>query len=144
MSKNEILIEAPRERVFAVLGDASTYSEWVVGAVDVRDADESWPAEGSELHHTQGIGPLVIKDETRVLESEPPAHLVLLAELEPLGSMQVTIDLFEEPGDRTRVRMLEAPASGVLALARNPLSDWLLTGRNVVSLGRLKRLAEAT
>jgi uncharacterized protein YndB with AHSA1/START domain len=142
LSKNEIIIEAPRERVFAVLGDAGLYADWVVGAVEVRDADESWPAPGSELQHTQGIGPLVIKDETRVLESEPPAHLVLLAELEPLGSMQVTLDLYEEPGDRTRVRMLESPASGVLAATRNPLGDWLLAGRNVVSLGRLKRLAE--
>jgi uncharacterized protein YndB with AHSA1/START domain len=142
MSKNEIVIDAPRERVFAVLGDASTYADWVVGAVEVRGADENWPEVGSELHHTQGIGPLVIKDDTRVLEAEPPSHLVLLAELGPAGSMQVTIDLFEEPAGGTRVRMLESPASGAVALTRTPLSDWLLHGRNVVSLNRLKRLAE--
>jgi uncharacterized protein YndB with AHSA1/START domain len=143
LSKNEIIIEAPRERVFAVLGDAGTYADWVVGAVEVRDADESWPDEGSELHHTQGIGgPLVIKDETRVLESEPPSRLVLLAEIEPLGKMHVTIDLFEEPEGRTRVRMLESPAAGFVAATRNPLSDWLLGGRNVVSLKRLKQLTE--
>jgi uncharacterized protein YndB with AHSA1/START domain len=143
LSKNEISIDAPRERVFAVLADATTYADWVVGAVEVRAADESWPDEGSKLHHTQGIGPVVIKDETRVLESEPPSHLVLLAELEPLGKMQVTLDLYEEPDGTTRVRMLESPAAGILAATRNPLSDWLLAGRNVVSLRRLKRLAEA-
>jgi len=141
VSRNEITIGVPRERVFAVLGDASTYADWVVGASDVRDADENWPEAGTKLHHTQLH---VLEDETRVLESDPPGRLVLLAELQALGTMRVTLDLYEEPGGQTRVVMEETPEAGAVAVTRTPLTDLALKGRNVVSLRRLKELAETT
>jgi len=143
LSRNEIVIDAPPERVFEVLSDAGLYADWVVGAAEVRDADDAWPAVGSELHHSQGIRPLVIEDETRVLESEPPRRLVLLAEVEPLGTMRIELDLSGTPGGGTRVVMDEEPQSGVVSAAPGAVVDPLLSRRNVASLERLKGIAEA-
>ena len=143
LSINEILIDVSPERVFAVLNDAGRYADWVVGAAEVRDADDAWPAVGTELHHSQGIGPLVLKDETRVLESDPPRRLVLHAEVEPFGTMRVELDLTPAPEGATLVVMDEQPASGIVAAAPDALVDPLLSRRNVASLERLKELAEA-
>ena len=137
-----ILVHAPPERVFAVLADAGRYAGWVVGADDVRDADDEWPAPGAELHHSQGVRPLVLKDETRVVESEPPRRLVLHAEIEPLGTLLIELALEDEAGD-TRLTMTETPHSGAVRLARNPLGDRLLAWRNGAALRRLKAIAEA-
>lgn len=79
MPRSEIEIAAPPESVWAVLADAQRYWDWVVGAKEVRDADESWPSPGAKLHHSSGVGPLTVEDETRVLESEQPRRLVLHA-----------------------------------------------------------------
>jgi uncharacterized protein YndB with AHSA1/START domain len=143
LSRNEIVIAAPPQRVFDVLSEPGHYADWVVGAADVRDADDEWPAVGSELHHSQGIGPFVLKDETRVLESEPPRRLVLHAEVEPLGTMLIALDLSGTPDGGTRVVMDEQPASGILAAPPDALVDRALSRRNVASLARLKELAES-
>ena len=78
-AENQIEIAAPPERVWAVLADPQCFDDWVVGAQDVRDADASWPAVGSKLHHSTGVGPLTVDDETAVEVAEPPTRLVLLA-----------------------------------------------------------------
>jgi uncharacterized protein YndB with AHSA1/START domain len=142
LSKNEITIAAPLEKVFAVLSDAESYGDWVVGAQDIRDADVEWPAAGTELHHAQGLGPFVLEDTTRVLEADPPHRLVLLARLQAFGAMRITLRLEPDGAEGTRLTIEEAPDDGVVAALRNPLSDWLLAGRNVFSLRRLKELAE--
>ena len=141
MAREEILVDVSPDRVFEVLADPDRYADWVVGAADVRGADDEWPAPGSELHHTQGVGPFTLKDETIVLEAERPSRLVLLAEIEPLGKMRITVEL-EEEGQGTRVTLTEEPESGAVETADNPLSDWLLGKRNTVALQRLKRIAE--
>jgi uncharacterized protein YndB with AHSA1/START domain len=139
---NEIDIDAPPEQVFAVLADAGRYSDWVLGAVEVRGSDAEWPSAGSALHHSTGIGPLTLKDDTRVLEAEPPTRLVLLASTEPLGAMRVTLELEERTAGTTHVVMTEEPASGLLDRLENPLTHWLVGGRNIVSLHKLKGIAE--
>jgi uncharacterized protein YndB with AHSA1/START domain len=58
MPENEVGIDAACERVFAVLADGPRYHEWVMGAADVRAADEEWPAPGSRIHHSTGVGKL--------------------------------------------------------------------------------------
>jgi hypothetical protein len=45
-------------------------------------------------------------------------------------------------GDGTRVHMTEEPVSGPSGALHNPLSDAALAARNVLSLQRLRDLAE--
>jgi uncharacterized protein YndB with AHSA1/START domain len=137
---NEIRIAAPRERVWEVLADAERYAEWVVGAQEVHDADEGYPAEGSALRHRSGIGPLALDDETRVLEQRPCERLVLRAKLRPLGEVEVRFALFEDDGG-TRLEMAEEPVAGALAVV--PGSDLALAARNTLALQRLKSIAES-
>src|SRR5579875_1240477 len=77
-------IAAPRRRVWDVLADGWTYSQWVVGNSRIRAVDENWPAPGSTIHHTIGVWPLAINDETVVERCTPLEELVLLAKLTPL------------------------------------------------------------
>jgi uncharacterized protein YndB with AHSA1/START domain len=141
MAENEVVIRAAREQVFAVLADPYTYSEWVLGASDVRGADASWPQPGSRLHHSTGVGPLTIDDSTEVVASDPPNRLELLAHLGPLGSFAVELVL-EPAGDgQTHVTMREEPVEGI-SKAAGPVGDAAGRVRNKLSLGRLKTLAE--
>ncbi|MFI9640652.1 SRPBCC family protein [Micromonospora sp. NPDC051925] len=50
----EKVIDAPPQRVFDVLADGWTYSDWVVSTVHVRDVDAQWPRVGTRLHHRAG------------------------------------------------------------------------------------------
>jgi uncharacterized protein YndB with AHSA1/START domain len=140
-AENQIEIDASRERVFEVLSDAGLYAEWVVGAVEVRDSDATWPAPGSRMHHSTGVGPATIDDTTEVLACEPPGRLVLLAHVGPLGDFQVELLLADRGGGRTHVRMLEEPVAGVSVHA-GVIGDAAGALRNKLSLTRLKSLAE--
>jgi uncharacterized protein YndB with AHSA1/START domain len=135
-------VAAPPEAVFAVLADASSYGEWVVGSKEIRDAEPHWPAPGSTFHHTQGKGPLVWKDTTSVIESEPPRHLVLEVRVRPWLVNVVELSLEPLNGGRTRIAMYEHPTGGLVARVWNPLFDRLMHARNVEGLRRLGRMAE--
>jgi carbon monoxide dehydrogenase subunit G len=141
MAENEIEIQAPPDRVWAVLGDPHCYDEWVVGAQDVRAADESWPAVGSKLHHSTGIGPLTVDDETSVEAAEPPTRLVLLAKVGTAGAFRVTLELRATPAGTT-VLMHEEAVAGLAG--HTPGADTAIHTRNEFSLSRLKALAERT
>lgn len=134
-------IDAPPERVWAVLADADNYAHWVVGSRDVRDADASFPARGASFHHTFAFGPLDLRDVTEVVESDAPRRLVLHVKARPLGRGTVELDLTAVDGG-THVTMHEGPASPVARLFYNPLMDVVLYGRNVEALRRLAALAE--
>jgi hypothetical protein len=67
----------PPSAVWAVLSDGWLYPVWVVGAARMREVDDDWPAVGSRLHHSVGIWPVLIDDNTEVLESEPDRLLRL-------------------------------------------------------------------
>jgi uncharacterized protein YndB with AHSA1/START domain len=136
---SEIMIAAPRERVWAVLADAERYDEWVIGAQEVHDADEAYPAEGTVLHHRSGLGPLTLDDETRVLEQRPGDRLVLRARLRPLGEVEVRFSLHEAEGG-TRLELEEQAVAGALAVM--PGTGLALAARNALTLQRLKSLAE--
>ncbi len=135
----EIEIAAPPEAVWAVLADAHRYADWVVGAKEVRDADETWPSPGSKLHHTTGVGPLTLDDETSVIEADAPRRLVLCAKLRPVGEFGVTLTLLPRAGG-TQVTMEEEPVAGLVRVV--PGTGLAADGRNVFSLRRLKELAE--
>lgn len=141
MSCNTIAVDAPPEVVFGVLADPATYEIWVVGNKSVRGYDQSWPAAGSEFHHTVGIGPVATKDKTVALESDPPHRLVMLVRALPLVRATVSFTL-EPEGPGTRVSMEEHPAGGPWERLWNPVLDALTWLRNAETLRRLKRLAE--
>jgi uncharacterized protein YndB with AHSA1/START domain len=141
VARNRRYIDAPPERVFAVLADAPSYGEWVVGSKHIRDADATFPAPGSRFHHTIGIGPLVLRDHTQVLESDPPRRLRLRARARPLGSANVTLELVPDR-DGTRVTMIEDPAGFAAPLRFLPITHLPTRLRNAESLRRLKALVE--
>lgn len=128
------------EQIWAVLADAKSYGHWVVGTKDIRDADGTWPAVGSALHHTTGFGPFNLKDNTKVLESEEPRRIVLEARARPLGMARIEIDL-EPVGDGTRVKIVEDAVRPATARAINPALSPLVHSRNVETLRRLEELA---
>ena len=142
MAENEIDIDAAPERVWEVLAQPALYDEWVLGAQEVRGADESWPAPGSKLHHRTGVGPLAVDDETTVLEADPPRRLVLEAKVRPFGTFPVALELEPGPAGGTRVRMHETASDG--PLEHVPGTDTAIAARNTLSLRRLKQLAEGT
>ena len=141
MAENEIVIAAPRDRVFGVLANPESYADWVVGASRVRDADSTWPAPGSRLHHSVGAEPLTIDDSTEVIECVEPERLVLLAHLGALGSFRVELVLRDDGGS-THVTMHEVAVDGLSKLAE-PVTSVGVAVRNKISLGRLKELAES-
>jgi uncharacterized protein YndB with AHSA1/START domain len=141
VARNRRYIDASPERVFAVLADAPAYAEWVVGSKEIRDADAAFPARGSRFHHSIGIGPLVLRDHTEVLESDPPWRLRLRARARPFGSATVTLELAPE-GDGTAVTMIEDPSGFTSPLWLLPTTHLVTRLRNAESLRRLKALAE--
>jgi NAD(P)-dependent dehydrogenase (short-subunit alcohol dehydrogenase family)/uncharacterized protein YndB with AHSA1/START domain len=142
MARNRVHIDASPEEVFAVFSNPYCYPEWVVGAADVRDHDESFPAVGSRFHHKVGSWPIGLNDHTEVVEVEPPNRLVLKAKARPLGTATIALDLSEGAGG-TELLMEEKPGDRLTSLvAGNPLADTALRVRNAEALARLKRLVE--
>jgi uncharacterized protein YndB with AHSA1/START domain len=141
MARNQRYIDAPPERVFALLSDPRRYSEWVVGSSEIRDADPAFPAPGSRFHHSVGIGPLVVKDHTEVLACDPPWSLTLEAKARPLASATVRM-LLEPRRSGTWVTMIEDPSGCSAPLKYLPLTHVFGRVRNFESLRRLRALAE--
>ncbi len=141
MATNHQQINAPPERVFAVLADHDSYGDWVVGSDTIRDADPNWPAVGSRFHHRVGFGPFKINDHSEVVEVDAQSKLVLHARARPVGTALVTMEW--EPRDGgSWVTMGEAAGDALSRLGINPLTDWLVHLRNAKSLRRLQRIAE--
>jgi uncharacterized protein YndB with AHSA1/START domain len=140
MARNQRLIPAPPERVFAVLSDPASYADWVVGSDSIRDADAGWPAVGTRFHHRVGWGPLKVNDHTEVIASDPPRRLELHAKARPLGTASVVLELEPQDGG-TLVTMTEDAGDRFTALVFFGLTHLLVRGRNVESLRRLEALA---
>jgi uncharacterized protein YndB with AHSA1/START domain len=130
-------MRVPPAAVWDVLADPAEYGRWVVGSKDIRDADSGFPAAGTRFHHSVGIGPLTLRDETEVLEVEPPRRMRLRARARPLGEATVTIELSPEAGG-TVVEMVEHPAGPFAAFVLKPLADLATKLRNTESLRRLE------
>lgn len=137
----ERVIEAPPDKVFAVLADGWTYSDWVVGTVHIRDVDPKWPAPGSELHHKAGPWPLSLHDKSTVLSCEENRALTVRAGLWPLGEAMIEFRLEPVGDSATRIVMAEDFAAGPLRWASTKLNDLVLHRRNVESLRRLADIA---
>ena len=143
MSRTTIEIAATPERVWAVLSDAPSYGEWVVGTKEIAHADPDWPAPGSALEYELGVGPFTVGDRTVVVEADAPRLLLLSAEMKRLGSISIRLEL-ERVGAATRLTFDEEPVSGIVGAVPTPVSDAALAFRNEEALDRLKRLAETS
>jgi uncharacterized protein YndB with AHSA1/START domain len=129
-------IDAPLDDVFAALVDPRTYPSWLIGAKDIREVEDAWPAPGSRFHHRVGVGgPLTVADSTEVLEIDPPALLRLRVRARPLGRGEVSFRLHRLEGGQTCVELEEHPV-GALAWAK-PLLDVPTAMRNRRSLEAL-------
>jgi len=134
-------IETSPERVFDVLADGWLYASWVVGASRIRDVEAGWPARGSRLHHSVGVWPLLISDNTEVEDVDRPRLLQLRARAWPSGEAQVRFDI-EPVGDHSRVTITEHVVAGPARLIPKRVEEALLTWRNKETLRRLAYLAE--
>ena len=138
---NERTVHASAEAVWEVLADGWLYPLWVVGASRMREVDGHWPEVGSRLHHSVGSWPLLVDDETEVVDVSPGESLTLLAKARPSGVARVTIRL-EPLGAETRVVIEEDAVSGPALLVPKPLRRLALKWRNIESLRRLAYVAE--
>jgi uncharacterized protein YndB with AHSA1/START domain len=138
MVRQEITIAASPEEVFAVLLDAFAYADWVVGARRVRGADPEWPAVGARFHHALGVGPVELKDTSKILELDAPHHLALEVRFRPFGIGRVDLHLEAVRGGRATLVTMDEVA-GVNGTMRF-IERLLITLRNWFSLRRLRRL----
>lgn len=141
MARNQAMVNAPMETVFAVLSDPRTYGDFVVGSKRVRRFDPKWPEPESVFHHTLGIGPFVLRDITQVVEVGDKQRLVLRAQMRPFSVNKVSFSL-RPHADGTEVEVEEFATEGPAAAVWNPVLDGLMWLRNEEMLRRLKRLAE--
>ena len=142
MAVTSVLIKRPPEAVWAVLEDGHSYAEWVVGTQDIRDVDEHWPAVGSCIRFTGGVGPLRFDDSTVVRRVEPKTLLELEAQARWLGSARISFDV-RPWGDDTLVIIDEHPLSGPGARLHNTVSEVVLRLRNAKMMRALARAVES-
>ena len=142
VAENSTTIDAPAEAVFAVLLDAWSYKDWVVGADTIRAVDADWPAVGSRFHHTVGVGPAKTDDTTVLIAADPPRRLVLEAGARPAGVAHVEF-IVERDGERgSRVTIEEHPIDGPAEAIPSPITNAGLKLRNAETLRRLRNVVE--
>ena len=116
MSRNVRTVTVLPSVVWKVLADGWLYPIWVVGASRMREVEDRLARRsGAKLHHSVGIWPALINDNTEVLESQPDHVLQLRARGWPAGEAEVVIRALppterarRSPSTRTR---WPAPAS---------------------------------
>ncbi|MFF1879576.1 SRPBCC family protein [Leifsonia sp. NPDC058230] len=141
MSVNLRRVACTPEQIFVVLADPWVYPTWVVGASRMRAADTGWPEPGTKLHHSIGVWPFVLNDETRVDTWDAPHRVVLEAKTRPVGRERVIIEV-EPQGHGCLVRIEEYVLSGPLLLIPQRLLDVVFHIRNAETLRRLAHVAK--
>lgn len=132
---------ATRQQVWDQMADGWTYSQWVVGNSRMRAVDADWPARGSAIHHSVGVWPFLLDDETRVEDCEPQRKLVLIAKGRPIGLARITLRLTDiDTG--CRIEMSEIPISAPLKWLPDRASLAAAYPRNRECTWRLAALAE--
>lgn len=141
MSRNTRIVNATPEQVWDVLCDGWLYPLWVVGASRMRDVDDTWPAVGTRLHHSVGVWPALIDDDTEVLEVRPRSLLRLRARAWPAGAAEVAIRVEAAVGG-TAITIEEDAVAGPGTLVPSFLRQPPLAWRNVETLRRLAFVTE--
>jgi carbon monoxide dehydrogenase subunit G len=134
-------VAASPAEVWSVLADGWQYATWVVGACRIRSVEPDWPAPGTKVHHSFGIWPLVINDDTTVVSATPEQELVLNAKGWPAGEATVRLVLTPD-GTGTVLTVQEDATAGPGRLLPKPLRQLGVLPRNRESLRRLGFLAE--
>ena len=124
-----------------MLADGWLYPVWVVGASRMRVVEDEWPQDGSRLHHSLGVWPLLINDDTEVVESRPEGLLSLRGRGWPLGEVAIVIRT-RPVGAETEVVIEEDVIAGLGRLVPKPVRALALRWRNVETLRRLAYIAE--
>jgi hypothetical protein len=135
-------VDAPAVDVYAVLADGWSYAAWVVGASRVREVDGHWPAEGSRIHHSVGVWPLVVNDATTVISSVGERSVELDVGIWFLGRGRVSLRIEPDGAQRCTVVMSEWMTQGPISKIPDVVVDPLLHQRNIESLRRLAAIAE--
>ena len=141
MAVNRRFVDAPPATVWEVLADGWLYPVWVVGATRLRDVEDAWPTRGSRIHHSVGVWPLALDDDTEVLEATPGVMLKLRARLWPVGEASVTIRMTAS-NTGTDVELEEDAVAGPVRLLPGPVRRLMFRVRNVETLRRLAYVAE--
>jgi uncharacterized protein YndB with AHSA1/START domain len=141
MTTNSRTLDTTPEKVWDVLADGWLYPLWVVGASRVRGVDAAWPEVGAKIHHSVGSWPLLIDDDTEVMEVRPHQLLHLRARGWPVGEAEVVITLTAQ-GSRTEVTIDEDAVSGPGLLMPHPFRGMTIKWRNVETLRRLAYVVE--
>ncbi len=134
-------IHASPAEVWDVLADGWLYPVWVVGASRMREVADEWPSDGSRLHHSLGAWPLLINDNTEVVESRPGNLLSLRGRGWPLGEVAIVIRL-RPVGAETEVAIEEDVVAGPGRFVPLPVRALALRWRNEETLRRLAYIAE--
>lgn len=135
------LIGVPPQAVWATLSDGWLYATWVIGTSKIRSVDRDFPAEGTKIHHGFGLWPVMIEDDSEVLECVPEQRMVLQARGWPMGEATTVIEL-QPSGTGTALRLFETPTKGPGAWVHNPLLEAMLHKRLTEMLDRLTRICE--
>lgn len=129
-------------QVWAILEDGYRYAEWVHGTKEIRAVDEGWPAVGTSLHFTAGIGPFTYEDKTTTRACAPQTELELEAHAWPAGTVRIGLRV-SPTRHGSLITMDEHPLRGPARWLHNPLTAIGFRFRVSLILRDLARLAEA-
>jgi uncharacterized protein YndB with AHSA1/START domain len=132
---------APRNAVWDVLIDPTSYPEWLIGAEDILGVDATWPKVGSRFRHRVGIGWLSIPDYSEVLAIEDGRLLQLGVKARPFISGVATFELVSD-GNSTVVSLEEEPRVRSVGNFVRPVLDPSIHVRNHRSLRRLDQVVQ--
>lgn len=132
---------ASTDEVWAVLSDGWVFPLWVVGASRIRTVDPDWPNEGARIHHSVGLWPLLLNDETRSLGCHSGRELRLEARALPVGRAEVLIRL-HDLARGCRIELIEHFISVPLTAIPHAAQHVAAHPRNAETLRRLAFLAE--
>ena len=121
------------------------YATWVVGASRIREVDPSWPATGSRIHHSVGLWPTLLDDNSEVVKCDaagPVRELVLQARAWPAGEAQVRLLVAPARADHSTVSIVEDVTAGPGRLIPRTARQLLIVPRNKETLQRLALIAE--
>ena len=133
---------ASRDRVWEVIADGWTYSQWVVGNSRMRAVDPEWPEPGSTIRHSVGVWPVLLDDSTVSVECIPGEKLVMIANGRPFGKARITLVLSDVDGGGCRIEMAEVPITPPLNWLPKRASLAAAFPRNRECTWRLAALAE--
>ena len=133
---------APPSAVWEVLADGWLYAGWVVGASRVRAVDAGWPARQARIHHSFGVWPAVIDDESVVVDSRPGELLVIRPKGWPAGEALVEVRLEPSADGGCDLGMREDAVTGPGLVVPRALRQPLIVVRNREALRRLALIAE--